>query len=257
MPNPHPTTSRQAAVTALLLALALLPGALPAAVVVELFTSQGCSSCPPADRLLTRLGSDPELAKQVIPLAFHVDYWNWIGWRDPFSDAAWSQRQRVYGRGLRPGEGVFTPQAVIGGRRQCNGADVRCIQRAVQELSAQPAGEVTLAFAPAAAGSLQVGVWARPPAGGGKLDVMLAVFEKSLETAVGRGENASKTLRNDFVVRRLQRAFQLEGGEARRGTVAVPLDPGWNRGNVGIAVFLQDPRTRQIHAAAAAPAPAS
>jgi hypothetical protein len=175
------------------------------------------------------------------------------GWRDPFSDAAWSQRQRGYGR--LTGGRVFTPQAVIGGRRQCNGADVRCIQLAVESIAAQPAGEVTIAFAPAAAGSLRVGVWARPPEGAGKLDVMLAVFEKGLETPVGRGENASKTLRNDFVVRRLQRAFQLDGVQGGRATVAVPLDPVWNRANLGVAAFLQDLRSRQVFAATSLAAP--
>src|SRR5688500_7498392 len=175
-----------------LLAAALLgPAALPAAVLVELFTSQGCSSCPPADRLLTQLGSEPGLAGEVVPLAFHVDYWNWIGWRDPFSAAGWSRRQRTYASAFRS-DRIYTPQAVVGGRRDCNGGDLRCIRAAVEEIAAQPGGEVALALAPAAGGAVRVTVTARPPAGAGPLDLMLAVFEKGLETPVGRGENATK-----------------------------------------------------------------
>jgi hypothetical protein len=238
----------------LVLVPALLPGSLPAAVVVELFTSQGCSSCPPADRLLTRLGSDPELSGEVIPLAFHVDYWNYIGWRDPFSDAAWSRRQRAYLRTLG-GNSVYTPQAVIGGRRQCLGGDAPCIRAAVEAAAAQAEGQVTLAFGSDAESAVGLTVAARAPAGAPPLDVMVAVFEKGLETPVGAGENARKTLRNDFVVRRLQRAFRVAGGESRLETVSVPLARGWRRANLGVAVFLQDPKSQRILGAAAAALP--
>jgi hypothetical protein len=249
---PRRATALRAA--GLLLIPLALPTALPAAVLVELFTSQGCSSCPPADRLLTRLGDDPQLAGEVVPLAFHVDYWNWIGWRDPFSQAAWSQRQRGYAGALRGGR-VYTPQALVGGRRDCNGGDLRCIRAAVAEAARQPAGEVTLVLGSARPGALAVGIGARPPAGAGALDVMVAVFEKALETPVGRGENASKTLRNEFVVRRLQLAFRLDGTAARRATLTVPIEASWRRGHLGVAAFLQDPRTRQVFAAASAPVP--
>src|SRR5437763_725217 len=89
-----------AGVTALALSLAsaVAPGAAHAAVLVELFTSQGCSTCPPADRLLSAMGTDPQLQKLVVPLAFHVDYWDHDGWRDRFSDAAWTKRQAEYVR---------------------------------------------------------------------------------------------------------------------------------------------------------------
>ena len=83
-----------AAVTLAAFGLAAVPA--NGAVLLELFTSQGCSSCPPADRLLIAMGKDPDLAKQVVPLAFHVDYWNRLGWRDRFSDAAWTRRQGDY-----------------------------------------------------------------------------------------------------------------------------------------------------------------
>ena len=246
-----------AALAAVAVAAALVPSATAArgAVLVELFTSQGCSSCPPADRLLTRLGSEPGLAGEVVPLAFHVDYWNWIGWRDPFSAAGWSRRQRTYASAFRS-DRIYTPQAVVGGRRDCNGGDLRCIRGAVEEIAAQAGGEVALALEPAGGGAVRVTVTARPPAAAGPLDVMLAVFEKGLETPVGRGENARKTLRNDYVVRRLERPFVLGGPARRRGTTTVELDPSWKRADLGIAVFLQDPKSRRIFAATAAAAPA-
>src|ERR1700730_15247904 len=90
-----------------------------APVLLELFTTEGCSSCPPADALLSELGSS---TKSVIPLAYHVDYWNHLGWADPFSSHQWSERQSEYVQALNL-DGAYTPQMVIGGRWQCAGSD--------------------------------------------------------------------------------------------------------------------------------------
>jgi len=228
-------------------------------VVVELFTSQGCSSCPPADRLLTHLGEDKELAGRVIPLSFHVDYWNYIGWRDPFSSADWSRRQNRYSEAFRLGR-VYTPQLVINGKSECVGSEADEVRRRIQEaLRATPAGRVALHLDPvvsAAGASLKVGVDASL-AGGAKvvrdLDLWVALFETDLSTPVGAGENARRTLRNDYVVRRLVRAFQLpaQPGSQRSGEVALALDPAWKRANLGVAAFLQDPVSLAIEGAAA------
>jgi len=227
-------------------------------VVVELFTSQGCSSCPPADRLLTRLGEDKELAGRVIPLSFHVDYWNYIGWRDPFSSADWSRRQNRYSEAFRLGR-LYTPQLVINGRSECVGSEADEARHKIAEaLQATPAGRVALHLDPAASAgaSLKVGVDASL-AGGAKvardLDLWVALFETDLKTPVGAGENARRTLRNDYVVRRLVRAFQLpaQPGSQRSGEVALAIDPSWRRANLGVAAFLQDPVTLAIEGAAA------
>src|ERR1700693_5713577 len=112
-----------------------------APVLLELFTSEGCSSCPPADALLSELGSS---TKSVIPLAYHVDYWNHLGWSDPFSSHQWSERQNAYVRVLNL-SGDYTPQIVIGGGRQCVGSDGRGIARAVAVArSASALGRVSL-----------------------------------------------------------------------------------------------------------------
>jgi hypothetical protein len=226
-------------------------------VILELFTSQGCSSCPPADRLLSRLGRDPKLAGRVIPLSFHVDYWNYIGWKDPFSSPRWSDRQRSYARAFRSSR-IYTPQAVIDGRLECIGSREDLVRHRLEKaLAAEPAGRVTLAAKPAGGigGSVQVKVGAKlaRAAGTGDLDVWVALVETGLTTPVGAGENASRTLKNDNVVRRLERAFTVPAGagSTRSGELALGLDKRWNPKNLRVVAFLQDPATMAIHGAAA------
>ncbi|HXO22276.1 MAG TPA: DUF1223 domain-containing protein [Thermoanaerobaculia bacterium] len=229
-----------------------------APVVVELFTSQGCSSCPPADRLLSRLTGDADLAGRVIPLAFHVDYWNYIGWQDPFSSADWSKRQNDYARAWGENR-IYTPQLVVNGKTECVGSDERLVrQRIAEALKAAPAGQVGLKVEPAA-GGLRVEADARLAGGVGRdLDLLVALYETGLSTPVKAGENARQTLQNDYVVRRLARVLTLPAaaGSAKSGAVSLALDPTWKRGNLGVAAFLQDPVTRMIHGAAVAKVPA-
>jgi hypothetical protein len=227
-------------------ATAALAAPVPAraAVLVELFTALGCPFCPPADRLLSAMGSDPDLSRQVVPLAFHVDYWNSRSWHDRFSNAAWSKRQTAYVLDAQ-GAGVYTPHAVIAGGRQCNGADVACIHAAVEAAAARPQGAVELSVTPLG-GEVEIAVKARAPASPRSLDVMVALYESGLSTEVKGGENANKTLHNDYVVRRLERAFRLDGDAAREGSITLRLDGEWVRGNLGVAAFLQDPKTHEV-----------
>jgi len=275
-------------------------------VVVELFTSQGCSSCPPADRLLSRLKRDPRLAGAVIPLAFHVDYWNHLGWSDPFSSSRWSQRQTDYAHAFRSNR-VYTPQLVVNGHTECVGSEESEVMRRIRDaLAAEPAGVVSLAApevtavsgaaaAPPAPGAgsgagARVTVTARllRPVPGSGVDVWVALTESGLTTAVGAGENASATLRNDQVVRLLVKAFTLPppaaavgapgpagsggaasadaapatagtagttgaAGEGRSAEVTLPIDSKWNRAGLDIVAFLQDPRSLTIVGAASRP----
>ncbi|MGH9465120.1 MAG: DUF1223 domain-containing protein, partial [Thermoanaerobaculia bacterium] len=105
-------------------------------VLLELFTSQGCSSCPPADRLLSRLAAARGSEPVVVPLAFHVDYWNHIGWEDPFSQGRWSARQRAYALAFGR-DGVYTPQLVVDGTEELVGSDERAVRRAIERAAAQ------------------------------------------------------------------------------------------------------------------------
>lgn len=229
----------------LLFAREASPSPEAAPVVIELFTSQGCSSCPPADRLLKRLAGDP----RVIPLSFHVDYWNYIGWTDPFSSKRWSERQQAYARAFRSNR-IYTPQLVVSGRTGLNGSDEAGARKRIAEaLVAEPAGKVTLAVEPAQ-DRLKVKVGAKlSRAVEGPLDLWVAVYETGLTTKVGAGENASATLHNDYVVRRLEKALTLTG-TADSAELVLGLDKRWKRENVGVAAFLQDPKTMVIHGAA-------
>jgi hypothetical protein len=224
-------------------------------VVLELFTSQGCSSCPPAERILTHLGLDEKTKASVIPLAFHVDYWNVGGWTDPFSAPEWSMRQDAYGRALRVADGNYTPQLVVSGRTQFNGSNERRARTEIAaELERPAAARVSLtARKDGATLVVEVGAVVTDGVAAGKLKAMVALFENGVVTRVARGENGGHTLQNDFIVRRLETAFSLEAkaGARKQQTVRLKLDPAWKPENVGVAAFLQDSRSMRIHGAAA------
>ena len=225
--------------------------------VVELFTSQGCSSCPPADRLLAKLAHDPQYQGKVIPLSFHVDYWNYIGWQDPFSSARWSDRQKLYGARVFHTNRIYTPQVVVNGRAECVGSEEgQVIGRIGDALSQEPAGRVTLAVDPPTPdGHLRVKVGAKlaRAAGSGDLDLWVAVYESGLSTPVKAGENASRVLRNDRVVRRFEKALTLPAaaGSEKSAEIVLGIDKRWKVDALGVAAFLQDPATLAIQGAAA------
>jgi hypothetical protein len=224
--------------------------------VVELFTSQGCSSCPPADRLLAKLAHDPKYQGKVIPLSFHVDYWNYIGWQDPFSSARWSERQKLYGARTFHSNRIFTPQVVVNGRTQCVGSEEgQVMGRIGDALNQEPAGRVTLALEPLTPdGHLRVKVGAKMAraAGSGDLDLWVAVYESGLSTFVKEGENASRVLRNDRVVRRFEKALTLPAaaGSEKSAEIVLGIDKRWKPEALGVAAFLQDPATLAIEGAA-------
>lgn len=229
----------------------------PSPVVLELFTSQGCSSCPAADELLSRLGRDERARGLVIPLAFHVDYWNELGWADPLSKPDWTLRQAEYCRALEVPSGAYTPQLVVNGHTQLNGADAVRVLREVDAALAQVApAQVSLAVDPSGASlAVTAGVEIQEDLPGKQLELFVAVFESGLQTSVARGENGGRTLRGDFVVRRLQRALTLvpRRGARQERLLHVALKREWKADNLGLAAFLQDPHTRRIVAAAAWP----
>jgi hypothetical protein len=196
-----------------------------APVVVELFTSQGCSSCPPADELLGRLAGDPALHGRIIPLAFHVDYWDHLGWRDPFSSAQWSQRQYDYVRrfGIT---GPYTPQAVVNGAREMVGSDQAKVFAAI-EAESRRAPAATIAIH---GDSVTIDA---PRA----LDLIVAAVIDPQSTKVVRGENEGRTLASYGVVRKLTRMGAVSGRVTRKV-------PGGR-----VVVLLQDAKTLRIEAA--------
>ena len=222
------------------IALALLAtqgfAATPAtrAVVVELFTSEGCSSCPPADALLSklRLAGTVEGA-EVLVLGEHVDYWNRLGWADRFSSAALTQRQGDYARRFAL-DSSYTPQMVIDGHAELVGNDERGVHRqlAMAALLPKPA-QVQLSWN--GDGQLEVAI-----AGAGEdgARVLLAITEDGLSTQVGGGENGGRTLRHSGVVRELREIGSLRHGQFS-STVKPSHHSDWKTENLRAVVFVQ------------------
>lgn len=226
-----------------------LDPAHPAPVLVELFTSEGCSSCPPADAMLARLvDTQPVPGVHVIGLGEHVDYWDRLGWRDAFSSPAFSARQSDYARSLFRPDSIYTPQMVVGGRDEFVGSDERraldAVARAGQRGRATAAAVV---LTPDATGSVRIDVTGVP----GKADIVVALTQSDLVTQVRGGENGGRRLTHSSVVRSMQRVAVL-GGRAHdwSGTYAPPLSPDWPRGPIRVVAFAQDPASRHILAAA-------
>ena len=218
-------------------------------VVVELFTSEGCSSCPPADALLARLPRVlPDI--EVIPLAEHVDYWNQLGWRDRFSSPLYSARQQDYGRAFEL-QDVFTPQMVVNGEVQFVGSDRARAEQEIRKAALEPKAAVGISMQDGPAARLRV---EHLPAGTRTADVFLAITEDRLETDVGGGENGGRRLWHSGVVRSLTTIGHLDGRKAGvySADVKINLNPEWRVENTRLVLFVQDRATRKIIGAAIA-----
>ena len=183
--------------------------AAPPPVVLELFTSQGCSSCPPADALLGELTRRPG----VIGLAWHVDYWNSLGWRDPYARREWTERQKSYAHHLR-GE-VYTPALVVNGAAMMVGSDQEAVRQAM-ERTAPPPLSVTLRRT-ASALEVEIGQTAMP------ITAMLVLYDPERTTQVGAGENHGRKLVEYRVVREV---ILVEKLAAKLVLPAIPDDKG-------------------------------
>jgi hypothetical protein len=218
-------------------------GARPAKnpVLVELFTSQGCSSCPPAEAWLTGEGMELFQKGQIIPLAFHVDYWDYLGWKDPFSQAAFTARQGEYGK-ILGGDSLYTPEMVVGGKVGFVGSDGERARREIVKAQGWPAAFLSLHLT---AGMDPKGIHLKVTLLGPKPFVKLwaAVFTNDEVTEVERGENRGRTLKENFVVRKL-----VELKPDSQGGALVPYT-GSDGKTTGVAVFAQDTGTMEILAA--------
>jgi hypothetical protein len=245
----------------------MLIAALP--ILIELFTSEGCSSCPPADATLARLQEkQPAPGVELIVLSEHVDYWNDLGWRDPFSDRLFSDRQSRYGGR------TYTPQAIVDGRVDVLGSDESGIVRAAVAAAGDPHGRVELTgcvpgvhkagntptnpekkiffsagrdpLPPGCVHGVHVAVTGLPPHG--PAQVLLAVVEDGLVSKVLHGENEGRTLAHSAVVRSLKSVGSIGAAAAGwEGDVQVPSDPEWKR--TRLIVFVQDRERLRILAA--------
>ena len=207
-------------------------------VVVELFTSEGCSSCPPADALFRELQGKGFPNVDLVLLGEHVDYWNHLGWRDAFSNAQFTARQEEYAGKLKIGS-AYTPQAVVDGRTELVGNDEGALRDAIARAARQSK-------------SLKVNVkWDKTSQtahvtteGSGNGELIVAFTEDGLNSSVKAGENSGHTLAHAAVVRRWIDAGKVQGSASK--DVKQRLDGSWKTANVHVSAFVQDPRTGEI-----------
>ncbi len=234
-----------------------MPTAGSKPVIVELFTSEGCSSCPPADAVLSQLDkTQPVAGAEVIVLSQHVDYWNNLGWTDPFSSHLFSERQSDYARAFGK-DGVYTPQMIVDGQTEFAGGNRGMALESIARAAHTPKADVqiTNASAPADGKNIKLAVRVEhlpKVSAGDTADVMLALTESGLASSVERGENSGRRLTHVGVVRRLTSLGDAAGAANGAFTAepVVTLDGNWRRPNVRAVVFVQERASKHILGAA-------
>ncbi len=229
-----------------------------APVIVELFTSEGCSSCPPADRVLAQLDeTQPIAGVEVIALSEHVDYWNYIGWADPFSSAAFSARQEAYARAFGR-EGIYTPQMVVDGQAEFVGSNLSKAREAIAKAARAPKAGVRInptkssSEKGANAIRLSVSVSDVPSISQGDVaEALLAITENNLSSQVARGENGGRRLAHSAVVRELRALGGIDAAtKSFTGETTVVIGGGWKRDDLRVVVFVQERAHRRVLGAA-------
>lgn len=214
-------------------------------VVVELFSTQGCKTSPEAELLMSRLGrGDFKLDQEVIILGFHVDYWDYMGWKDPFGLSQWTVRQKAYVEALKL-DTMFTPQVVVMGRAQCVGNEEESVLNNILSAPRFPSPSFQANFQKAGGETLQVTLTGavRMKIDNQGANIMVALYENGLVTDCPKGDNKGRVLSNDFVVRRFEKLCSLKDHSANKkisGTANFPLWEGFNPAKCGLAVFVQN-----------------
>lgn len=209
--------------------------------VVELFTSEGCSSCPPADALVARIQKENK-DKPVYILAFHVDYWNRLGWKDVFSSADYSKRQSEYAKWLNL-QSVYTPQIVVNGQKEFVGSQEGTLRNAIT--AGLRTGTATALTLSAQADQNNIRIKYMAADAGKNASLVLALIQKSAQINVKNGENGGRMLSHVQIVRNMQKLPLSSGGNA---SIALPTD--FNAQNWEIIGFVQNNANGEILAAA-------
>ena len=223
--------------------------------VLELYTSEGCDSCPPADLWVSGLPAKKLAVSRLIPLAFHVDYWNHLGWVDPYAQARFSDRQRQHSK-RRGASFVFTPQLLLNGQDYRRGLLFDDIDGKVKTINqSKPLADIklTLNNNGSTLDSRVETVVKNTGQQGAQL--YLALYENNLVTAVKAGENKGRTLKHDFVVRELVGPLALDANGGARHQHAFQLDPHWKPQDLKLAAFVQHPQSGDVLQALAAACP--
>lgn len=216
------------------------------AVIVELFTSEGCSSCPPAERQLALLeGQQPVDAADIIALEMHVDYWDYLGWKDPFASREFTARQESYARSFNI-RSNYTPQMIVDGTTEFVGSDGAAATRAILESVRRPKADVKLDLVGGRLKAEISGIVAT-----GDADVMLALTEDDVATDVRAGENGGQRLVHRAVVRQLRSIGSVAAGESTAKSEAeIEAPKGSNTEKLRLTVFVQEKKSRRILGAA-------
>jgi hypothetical protein len=221
-------------------------------VLVELYTSEGCSSCPPADAFLESLSRDQPVARaHIIPVGLHIDYFNSLGWKDAFSSSIFTARQRSYSP-VFGDDNVYTPQIVVDGHDLIVGTAKDQARRVIESAASRPHLPVSVT-ARIAADHIRLTIDAPPaPGNGEKIQVLAAITEDGLSSVVTRGENNGRTLHHVAVAR------TVVGLDSLSTKVSVlekqlTLGKGWGQAGLKAVVWLQGAKSRQVYGAATAP----
>lgn len=228
-----------------------------APVIIELFTSEGCSSCPPADAVLRQLQKDQPIAEaEIIAMSEHVDYWNYIGWADPFSSAAFSSRQESYA-GAFGSERIYTPQMVVDGQVEFVGNNLSKAREAIARAARESKADVRIEARTDSSKDdrairLSVSVSDVPQINRGDVaETILAITEDNLSSNVSRGENAGRRLAHNAVVRELRALGRVdEATGSFAGETTVMIADGWKRDNLRVVIFVQERAHRRVLGAA-------
>jgi hypothetical protein len=222
----------------------------PTPVLVELFTSEGCSSCPPADSFLQQLDAQPVPGTQLIVLSEHVDYWNHIGWTDPYSSAVYSERQNAYANHFRL-DSVYTPQMIVDGKDEFVGNSPGEARKSIDRAATVQKIPVRISGATLSNGLVQAHVETGTfSAHEGKADVYFLVALNYAETQVARGENAGHHLTHVAVVRNLVKVGKVEPGKAFSQDISLKLPKGTEPAMLRVIAFVQEPGPGRVLGAA-------
>ena len=203
--------------------------------VVELYTSEGCSSCPPADTFLSKLGQTNE-ADQIIPLAFHVDYWDYIGWEDPYAKAKFTQRQREVAK-VNQQSTIYTPEFVVDGAEARGSRGVTKLVKRAHKARAE--ADIAVSLSDVLNDKVNIDFTIANLAIDTQDDpqVYLAVYESSMSSQINSGENNGRKLEHDYVVRYI--SSPQDTAEGRKHHFDLMLNPDWNRNELGITVVVK------------------
>jgi hypothetical protein len=211
--------------------------------LVELYTSEGCSSCPPADKLLAKIQQEYK-GKEVYVLAYHVDYWNRLGWKDVFSSPAYSARQRTYAGYLKASDGVYTPQAIVNGQTEFVGSEDGKMHTVIQQTLSKTTG-ISLTLNGVKINGAKASLQYQLNGAGKGNSLMLAVIQNHATTKVQAGENGGRTLPHVNIVQKLE-TIALKNNE---GNAEITLPDGFNAKEWGIIAFVQANSNGEILAA--------